>query len=220
MAILSSKDTNEEKDAQSFQFPTSSNALIIFTRNPELGKCKTRLAATIGDEKALHIYSFLVQHTAAVTAPVKADKFVYYSEELQKDDLWDAQIFRKKVQQGNDLGIRMQNAFTEVFKIGYQKAIIIGSDMYDITTKDLDNAFTALNNNHFVVGPAEDGGYYLLGMKHIKPSLFKEKLWGTATVLEDTLKDLKEETVYQLPLRNDVDIFEDIKDHPVFQTFL
>ncbi|PKA82528.1 hypothetical protein ATE92_0659 [Ulvibacter sp. MAR_2010_11] len=221
MAVLTKKDTAGGAEfAKDFHFPASKKALIIFTRNPELGKCKTRLAATIGDEKALKIYNFLLAHTVAITKPVSADKFVFYSEQIWKDDCWDSEIFRKKLQEGTDLGERMQNAFSEIFTMGYEQAIIIGSDMYDIDSTHLEKAFTALKMHDFVIGPATDGGYYLLGMRHVKPELFSNKQWGTNSVLDSTLTDLKNESLYKLPLRNDVDIYEDIKDNPVFQQLL
>lgn len=198
----------------------SKDALIIFTRNPELGKCKTRLAATVGDPAALDIYTFLLQHTVAITTPLAADTFVYYSVKVRNNDLWDEAHFRKKQQHGDDLGIRMQNAFTEVLALGYERAIIIGSDMYDMTSQDIEKAFTQLKNNDFVVGPAEDGGYYLLGMKTVKPTLFANKDWGTSTVLKQTLADMSSDTVALLEEKNDVDYYEDIKDIPAFQKFI
>lgn len=220
MAILGLKNTDEKESSKEvFHFPTSKHALIIFTRNPELGKCKTRLATKVGDEAALDIYKFLLQHTVQITTPLNVDKFVYYSEKLRQNDIWDEQIFRKKVQEGTDLGIRMQNAFTEVFNHGYERAIIIGSDMFDMTTQDLQNAFTALEKSSFALGPAEDGGYYLLGMKNVYPSVFSNKNWGTDTVLEATISDLKNETVALLEEKNDVDYFEDIANVEAFQRF-
>ncbi|MFV0571291.1 MAG: hypothetical protein ACK5M1_02520 [Xanthomarina gelatinilytica] len=115
MGILNTKDTNNNKElAFNFHFPISKKALIIFTRNPELGTCKTRLAKSIGDEAALAIYKYLLQHTANITAPVSADKFVFYSENILENDIWDDTIFRKKLQEGADLGLKMQNAFTEL----------------------------------------------------------------------------------------------------------
>lgn len=221
MGILGLKNTGGKENAEEvFHYPTSKNALIIFTRNPELGKCKTRLAATVGDESALEIYKFLLNHTVTITKNLKADKFVYYSEKHRENDIWDTEIFSKKVQQGEDLGVRMQNAFTEVFELGYQHAIIIGSDMYDLSTSELQDAFTQLEKNNFVLGPAEDGGYYLLGMKEVKPALFKNKAWGTETVQAATLSDLNDEKVVVLNEKNDVDYYEDIKDIEVFQQFL
>lgn len=194
--------------------------LIIFTRNPELGKCKTRLAATIGDVAALEIYKYLLAHTASITEDLLVHKEVYYSDEIHHNDIWNDSIFRKKSQKGNDLGERMKNAIKAGFKDGYDKIIIIGSDMYDLSPQDLEHAFTALSVNDYVLGPAEDGGYYLLGMKKLNNSLFENKKWGTNTVLNDTLNNLLNENIELLPVRNDIDYYEDIKDIRVFDQFL
>ncbi|WP_272958877.1 TIGR04282 family arsenosugar biosynthesis glycosyltransferase [Zunongwangia profunda] len=198
---------------------TSKNLLLIFTRNPEFGKVKTRLARDIGHQAALDIYKFLLAHTAKICTPLDTEKAVYYSEEIPNNDLWNAAVFQKKKQVGEDLGERMQNAFAEGFNLGYSKIIIIGSDLYDIETKDLEQAFKVLNNHEIVIGPAEDGGYYLLGMKQLHPKLFKNKNWGTATVLQDTINELKKSNYKLLEKRNDVDLYSDIKDHPAFIPF-
>ena len=198
---------------------TSKNLLLIFTRNPEFGKVKTRLARDIGHQAALDIYKFLLAHTAKICTPLDTEKAVYYSEEIPNNDLWNATVFQKKKQIGEDLGERMQNAFSEGFNLGYSKIIIIGSDLYDIETKDLEQAFKVLNNHEIVIGPAEDGGYYLLGMKQLHPKLFKNKNWGTATVLQDTINELKKSNYKLLEKRNDVDLYSDIKDHPAFIPF-
>ena len=221
MALLTPKDTNSDKEmAFDFHFPTSKKALIIFTRNPELGKVKTRLAKTVGDESALNIYKFLLQHTTEVTKDLYVDKYVFYSEEIHKNDLWDPDIFRKRLQSGNDLGERMHNAFVEVFNMGYEMVIIIGCDMFELDKKDLETAFNALQSNNFVIGPAQDGGYYLLGMKDPKEKIFLKKEWGTSSVLEQTLKDLEDENYLLLEERNDIDYYEDIAGQEIFQQFL
>ncbi len=196
------------------------NLLLIFTRNPELGKCKTRLAAKVGDHTALEIYTFLLEHTHNITKEVRAAKEVHYSEEIWENDIWGNTHYHKKAQQGKDLGERMLNAFNEGFEAGYENIIIIGSDMYDLSTDDLNAAFEELHKTDFVVGPAEDGGYYLLGMTKIKASLFKNKAWGTNTVLKSTLNDLKNESVKLLKIKNDVDLYEDIQYIEAFQPFL
>lgn len=196
------------------------NLLLIFTRNPELGKVKTRLAKTVGDKSALEIYKFLLNETQKVASKVNADKAVYYSVKIRENDIWDASIFKKHQQFGNDLGIRMKNAFKNGFTDGYEKVMIIGSDLYDLSTEVIDNAFHQLNNNDLVIGPAEDGGYYLLGMKNLYQKIFENKDWGTATVRRDTLQDLQDKKVHLLQPFNDVDVFEDIQDHPAFQHFL
>ncbi|MCK0188825.1 TIGR04282 family arsenosugar biosynthesis glycosyltransferase [Arenibacter sp. F20364] len=194
--------------------------LIIFTRNPELGKCKTRLAATVGDLAALNIYNFLLDHTKNITKGLNVTKWVCYSDDIWEDDLWDNQVYEKKVQSGNDLGERMGNAFKDGFNAGYEKIIIIGSDMYDLNENDLLEAFNFLGHRDYVIGPAIDGGYYLLGMNVYNPALFNNKTWGTDTVLEATLQDLNNENHGLLAPKNDIDYFEDIKDIEIFRTFL
>ncbi len=194
--------------------------LMIFTRNPELGKCKTRLAASVGDQTALDIYNFLLEHTAAITKGLETDKRVYFSEIIGREGPWDETVFQKSLQQGEDLGERMSRAFEEGFAEGYERILIIGSDMYDLREEDLRLAFTILEDRDFVIGPALDGGYYLLGMKRFYPSLFRNKKWGGPNVLKDTMKDLRGESCELLEVKNDVDVLEDIIDHPAFQPFL
>ena len=220
MGLFTTKDTEDENASDVFHFPTSKKLLLIFTRNPQLGKCKTRLAAKIGAENALDIYKFLLQHTVAITQDSTPNKRVYYSEEIWEEDIWNPKFYTKMLQKGNDLGERMKHAFEEGFRDGYEKIIIIGSDIYDLSQQDIEAAFLALEDHDFVIGPAKDGGYYLLGMKTLKPKLFQNKEWGTTTVLEDTLQDLSNETVCHLPLKNDIDVLEDILDIEVFQPYL
>ncbi len=198
----------------------SKNLLLVFTRNPALGKVKTRLAKTVGDKTALEVYTFLLERTRDIAAKVSADKAVYYSVKVRENDIWDATIFQKHLQVGEDLGIRMLHAFKNGFETGYEKVLIIGSDLYDLTAETIENAFIALENNEVVIGPAEDGGYYLLGMNSLEEKVFKNKDWGTETVRKDTLEDLKDKKVFLLGELNDVDVFEDIEHHPAFQTFL
>ena len=199
----------------------ASSALLIFTRNPELGKCKTRLAATVGEQAALEIYIYLLKHTAAICADLKGiDKLVYFSEEMGNGTIWDPLEFQFKVQQGADLGARMDRAFRTAFKEGYQKVVIIGSDLPDLSTEDLLTAFKALDENEVVLGPAADGGYYLLGMKAYHPALFQTKAWGSNSVFKDTLEDLDGIKTYLLPVRNDIDRYEDLYGRPEFKSYL
>ena len=198
----------------------SKNLLIVFTRNPELGKVKTRLSKTVGNATALKIYIFLLERTRDIAVQVSADKAVYYSVKVRENDIWDANNFQKHQQVGEDLGIRMLHAFKNGFKAGYEKVMIIGSDLYDLTAETIENAFMALENNEVVIGPAEDGGYYLLGMNSLEEKVFKNKDWGKQTVRKDTLEDLKDKKVFLLGELNDVDVFKDIEHHPAFQTFL
>ncbi|NNE32823.1 MAG: glycosyltransferase [Winogradskyella sp.] len=197
----------------------SKRALIVFTRNPELGKCKTRLAKTLGDESALKIYNYLLKHTASVSANVSADRFVFYSEAINHDDIWETDTFYKKLQQGDDLGERMYNAFSELFQSGYKKVIIIGSDLLDLNEHIIDDAYDQLDKNEVVIGPAKDGGYYLLGLNTLHDSIFKNKQWGTDTVREETLKDLENSSVHLLKILNDIDTFEDMNHYQELKPF-
>lgn len=195
--------------------------LLVFTRNPELGKVKTRLAQTVGDQTALDIYKFLLKKTRDVSSEVSADKAVYYSEKIRENDIWNAHIFQKHLQVGEDLGIRMLHAFKNGFEAGYEKVMIIGSDLYDLSTEDIEKAFTALTTNDLVIGPAEDGGYYLLGMKSLHTTIFKNKDWGTETVRKSTLENLKNKKVKLLAFKNDIDVYEDILGIPeIISTFI
>jgi rSAM/selenodomain-associated transferase 1 len=220
MGLFTTNTNSHDTGDETFFFHSSNKALIIFTRNPELGKVKTRLAAKTGDEIALKIYKFLIDHTVEITKGLKVDKYVYYSDQVHDNDQWDDTIFRKRTQHGEDLGVRMQLAFHDLFREGYEHIIIVGSDIYDLSTEDINMAFDSLDSHDFVIGPAEDGGYYLLGMKQLKSELFMHKDWGHNTVFNDSLKDLIDEKVKVLPMRNDVDYYEDICDVEAFQPFL
>lgn len=202
------------------QTQNKENLLLIFTKNPVAGKVKTRLAKDLGNEKALDIYKFLLDHTVKFTSKVNSFKQVYYSDSVTENDIWNNELFEKRKQEGVDLGMRMQHAFNTGFQIGYGKIIIIGSDMYDIDSEVIDKAFLQLDNHDYVIGPAQDGGYYLFGMKSLNSDVFKNKEWGTSSVLKDTLKDLDGHKVAMLETRNDVDLLDDIKDHPAFQKFI
>lgn len=220
MGIINQKQHQHDKKTIHFTLAASKELLLIFTRNPVLGQCKTRLAATVGDETALDIYTFLLDHTVSITKNLNTAKQVWYSEEIWENDIWDNAFYDKRLQNGQHLGIRMANAFQAGFASGFERIVIIGSDIFDLKQRDLENAFDQLKEKDFVVGPAQDGGYYLLGMKTFRPELFRDKDWGRDTVLEDTLKDLKYEKHVLLEARNDVDVYEDIKDVAAFRHFL
>ena len=196
------------------------NLLIIFTRNPILGKVKTRLAKTVGDKTALDIYTFLLKKTKEITLDSPCDKVVYYSEKLIKNDIWNCNSFRKEVQSGEDLGAKMKNSFYDAFENNYRKVVLIGSDIYDLESYHINEAFKKLETNDVVMGPALDGGYYLIGLKKMHPKIFDNKKWGSSTVRKDTLKNLEKVDVHLLPILNDVDVIEDIEHHPAFTKFL
>ena len=198
---------------------TAENALIIFIKNPQLGKVKTRLAKTVGDEKALEIYlelskitrencQMLLQSTQLLRGQSVIQPYVFYSDFINKNDDWSNDIFEKAVQLGDDLGDRMSNAFAFILQ-NHAKACIIGSDCPTLSAAILEAAFESLDNHDFVVGPSTDGGYYLLGMNADVPPqyLFENMVWSTENVLPETLKRIKAQhkTVALLPELTDVD---------------
>ncbi len=190
----------------------SKNLLIIFYRNPELGKVKTRLAKTLGDEKALAIYLKLSSHTRAITENLAIDKVIYYSNFVDTEDAWPNTTFQKKLQNGNDLGEKMNNAFVEGFQSGYERVCIIGTDCLELSKDIIQQAFDQLVCYDAVIGPAKDGGYYLLGMKKPMPELFKNKAWSSDTVATDTIQNFKVLSLSyaQLAVLTDVDEEKDL----------
>jgi uncharacterized protein len=197
---------------------SQANALIIFIKNPVKGQVKTRLAETVGDEKALEIYQYLLEKTFEITKEIDCQKFVFYSDKIIKNDIWDTTIYIKKKQKGVDLGARMYAAFEEIFAIGnYKNIIIIGSDCPQLTPSLIEKAFDELKYNSFVIGPAYDGGYYLLGMKQLRIELFEKIIWSGPRVLIDTIARINSmvKTFYQLPPLPDIDTIEDWKTYQI-----
>ena len=161
------------------------NALIIFVKDAVPGKVKTRLAAEIGDEQALNIYQRLLLHTLSVTAQLPTEKYVYYSDMIPAEDIWPDEKYTKRVQSGLDLGERMERALTEVCAV-HPKAILIGSDIADLDTEILLESLRSLDFVDVVIGPATDGGYYLIGFRKVHPAVFRNIQWSTSSVFHDT----------------------------------
>ena len=150
-------------------------ALIIFIKKPVEGKVKTRLAKSIGNPLAVKVYKELLQHTENITSPLEQDLFIF-SDQLFDDYFTDNPWL---LQEGENLGAKMFNAFEEVFSKGYDKICIIGSDCYELDTSDLQTAFKTLSSRSSVIGPSYDGGYYLLGLTHNDPNIFNGIDWST-----------------------------------------
>ena len=210
------------------------NALIIFARYPVLGKVKTRLASSFGKEFALgfykecskHLFIEIEQNQNEIFTP-----FLFCSEkdELNKMKGWAGSGFEYYYQEGNDLGERMENAFNKVFNLGAKKAIIIGTDVPDISNNLIDNSFLLLDEKDFVIGPSIDGGYYLLGMKNLNCDLFSGIEWSTETILDQTINRMTENNFSYTKLEHlhDIDDERSLKlwmkqhskdyDNPVFK---
>lgn len=188
----------------------NNNKLIILAKNPVLGKAKTRIGKEKGDELALAIYHRLLQHTRDTALETKAEKIVYFSDFIDSSEFWPIVSFRKKLQVPGNLGTKMRVVFdNELEENG--KVIIIGSDCAEISTSDLNYAFELLIENDVVLGPAEDGGYYLIGMNKLHAELFLEMPWSQSNLLEKTLESTRilKLKVNLLPKKSDIDYYED-----------
>lgn len=193
---------------------TSQSLLIIFYRNPMMGKVKTRLAATVGKVRALELFRMLSWHTRTITEHLSMDKIVFYSDFVETNDMWPDEAFQKCLQRGADLGEKMDHAFDEGFKKGYSHICIIGTDCYELTGETIDEAFAALQSADAVIGPARDGGYYLLGMNKPIKEAFQDKKWSTETVFKDTIHDFESAQLRYVILRvlRDVDKEDDLPE--------
>ena len=192
------------------------NHLLLFIKNPQLGRVKTRLAATVGDELALEFYRRLLHFTRQVALETEAERHLFYSDFVDENDDWPARFFQKKKQSGHDLGERMKAAFQSVFNknesvLLKKKVVIIGSDCAQLTSDILDSAFQKLETAPFVIGPSFDGGYYLLGMNRFEPSVFDEIEWSSSSVFQKTLEKITALglEVSLLPALPDIDTEDD-----------
>jgi hypothetical protein len=188
--------------------------VLVFAKAPISGTVKTRLAFVIGNKKALWVYKKLLYKTDSELKKLSQDVVVFYhggpSTIFKKIFL----AFQKKSQLGEDLGERMKSAFQWGFDKGYEKILIIGTDLWDLSKPLLENAFKQLDSNDYVIGPASDGGYYLLGCKKFTKHLFTEKKWGSPDVYHQTMKELMGKSVAILDEKNDIDTLEDLEQSP------
>ena len=205
-------------------FPTTSpppNRLLVFARVPELGRVKTRLTEAVGDARALAVYEAMLcdvlrgigksSETTEVEvcwAPTDA-----VSAERLATAFGDHTL---AMQTGTTLGDRLAMAFSERFFFHRtQKIVAIGVDEPGLTRPEIDHAFALLDSCEWVVGPAEDGGYYLIGCRApaFDVSLFREMNWGTSEVLPTTLDRIRaaQSSVALMPVRYDIDTVEDLE---------
>lgn len=191
--------------------------LIIFVKNPLPGQVKTRLGQSIGMPRAAAVYQNLLQHTHTLSARLSLNKEVWYGDFIHPEDLWNQGDFQKRKQRSGSLGERMAAAFLSAFEAGYDKVMIIGSDCPELRTEHMEKGLQALDKHEVVIGPARDGGYYLLGMR--RPyALFKGIEWSTPRVLDQTLalcQDLQLNS-YLLPVLSDLDDLNDLEKFPEY----
>lgn len=188
------------------------NCLIIFTRYPEIGMTKTRLIPVLGEAGATALHRLMVEKTLEkmrlVTENLPGQIRVYFTggdAELMADWLGNDLIYDE--QSGVDLGARMNWAFIHEFAQGFQKIVLIGTDCPDLNIEIIQAAFENLANHDLVLGPAVDGGYYLIGLNAPRPSLFQNITWSSAEVYSQTRAIARREnlSVFDLPTLRDID---------------
>jgi len=160
--------------------------VLVFQKNAILGKVKTRLASGMGELRALEIYRHLIQLTYSALEDVPVTVWTYFSDFIP--ETVNTSIEKSFVQEGQDLGERMANAFACSFEMGMDKVVLIGTDCPTLQRQHLNEAFEALTHSDLVLGPATDGGYYLIGMTRRADYLFEGITWSTSQVLSDTMK--------------------------------
>ncbi len=194
-----------------------SECLVIFTRYPEPGKTKTRLIPVLGAEGAASLQRQMTEQTIAKTKALQCERqisiAVYFSDgsqPLMENWLGTSVVYRR--QSDGDLGTRMAVAFQTELEAGAQSVVIIGTDCPDLTIEILTQAFEALKQHDLVVGPAADGGYYLIGLRRLLPELFVGVSWGTSQVRQQTVEIAQslDLAIAFLPLLNDIDRPEDL----------
>lgn len=138
-------------------------------------------------------------------------KFVFYSEFIAENDIWNNKIFTKKLQKGNDIGEKMHNAIQETSQSGFSKIVLIGTDIPDLSTEIIIQAFSQLEQNDVVIGPAKDGGYYLIGMKKTHSAIFLDTKWSHEQVFRDTIRKIEQLSLSYsiLPELQDIDYESD-----------
>lgn len=188
------------------------NTLIIFVKNPIPGTVKTRIAQTVGNERAAEVYRHLLQYTQAITRQLTSHRVVYYGDFVNPDDGWNG--YDKQLQSGQNLGERMLAAFSEQFEQGANRVVIIGSDCLAITADHIERAFGALDEADVVIGPATDGGYYLLGMKQLHSFLFLNMPWSQPELRQLTELAILQNglTVERLEELTDIDEWTDYEN--------
>jgi uncharacterized protein len=190
-------------------------ALIIFS--PTISATSELLVddsiQTFGSHSYSEIYTELIQHTSKEAARIKADRYVFFQNDIPENDSnWPESDFIYELQVGNTFGERINLAFESLFRIGYKEIVFISINYPELTFDLLEKALFELKETDVVIGPSRSGGYYLLALKNYFPDLFIHKLWDTDTVFDSTIQDLMQhgKIWYELPILNSIESDEDI----------
>jgi rSAM/selenodomain-associated transferase 1 len=190
--------------------------LIIFARFPHAGQVKSRLARSLGAEKAMELYRLCAEHAFGECRKLggKTQLAVFFddSEDIEQGIRWVGPWFEVFTQKGDNLGQRLTHALDTRFSHGARKVIVMASDTPDVSEKIIAGAIKSLDNHDIVIGPCYDGGYYLIGMKKPHPELFTGIDWGTGQVYLQTMDAIEKKglRVHELPKLIDIDTGEDL----------
>ena len=195
-----------------------SNCIIFFVKYPEPGEVKTRLAEESSAEGAAEFYKSFVEDKLAELKDVSdADLIVFHSPESAGPAMaqWLGPDYRLIAQKGAELGRRMENAFREAFFMGYERAVLIGSDIPGLTPEIVNTALVYLEPGRACIGPAGDGGYYLIGFhrKAFEARIFQKMEWSRVDIYQRTINRLEEMNAdfTELDRLDDMDTFEDVE---------
>jgi rSAM/selenodomain-associated transferase 1 len=192
--------------------------ILVFLRVPEKGKVKTRLSMALDKEFVLNIYKNFVLDVIETLKKRRYPTRICYYPADGKDEVaeWLGRSHVYSPQRGNDLGERMANSFLKAFSDGYKQVILIGTDVPDLQGAILDEAFESLQKKSVVIGPAFDGGYYLIGFHSntFMPNVFQRIPWGSEHVFDKTIRILRKYrfSAHVLPKARDIDVYEDLVD--------
>ena len=163
--------------------------LIVFLKAPRAGAVKTRLAATLGAAEACAAYRRLVETLLPQLAALENVELCFTPDDAGSEIMpWARTTWRLTAQETGDLGSRLDRAFRRAFDEGAKRIVIIGSDCPGVVASDIQAAWTALLSLDVVLGPATDGGYWLIGLRAPQPELFANLPWSTNAVLRETLE--------------------------------
>lgn len=197
--------------------------ILFYVKYPIRGTVKTRLSEALDDDSAVVLYRHFVTDLLAMLEQVGRPVVICYSPAGREDDFrdWLGGRYRYRQQRGDNLGERLKHGFTDAFAEGFDSAVAIGSDSPDLPVGFLHEAFSQLRKNTVVVGPAVDGGYYLIGFTGdgFLPAAFDGIEWSTPTVLDETIRNIRRADrhidIHLLPPWRDVDTLEDL--HALYQ---
>jgi len=194
------------------------DCVIVFVRHPEPGRVKTRLAGALTPEGAARFYKALVEEKLAeLAAGCAAEVLVCCTPASAVGDVeaWLGPGFRYAVQRGADLGERMANAIAESFAMGFARCVLVGSDIPGLTPSIVEEGLSVLTESTASIGPAADGGYYLIGFHRdgLIPAVFDDMRWSTPSICRETVRLLDEcgVTVHRLATLQDIDTVDDLE---------